>query len=285
MSTYDPGAPVPADAAPPELIPAGDMLRGAREAAGLSIAEVAQQLKLAPKQVIALEEGDFNNLPGRTFVRGFARNYARLLQLDQQAVIDALPGAAAGGGLDSPALHATTVSIGELPSEARARAAWFGWLLLVVIIVGAVYAGWQYLQGRSTPASTATPARPSSGSSAPAAATPTSAGTIALPGPGHDATASGANMEPPAPNAATGPAEATPLGFTVRGSSWIEVRDATGKLVMSRTLAGGQSESIGGVQPFEVVLGNAGDVAVTFNGQPVDIAPLPRANVARFKLP
>ena len=283
--TYDPAAPVPADAAPPELIPAGDMLRGAREAAGLSIADVAQQLKLHPKQVIALEEGDFNHLPGRTFVRGFARNYARLLQLDQQAVIDALPGAAAGGGLDLPALHATTVSIGELPSEARVRAAWFGWLLLVVIVVGAVYAGWQYLQGRSAPASGATPARPSSGSAGPAQAIPPAQGTIALPNPMRDAAAPGANAESATPNAATAPAEPTPLGFTVRGSSWIEVRDATGKLVMSRTLAGGQSESIGGAQPFEVVLGNAPDVMVTFNGQPVDIAPFTRANVARFKLP
>ena len=61
---------------------AGTLLRSAREAAGLSLDAVAQQLKLAPRQVRALEESDFAKLPGRTFVRGFVRNYARLLRLD-----------------------------------------------------------------------------------------------------------------------------------------------------------------------------------------------------------
>ena len=67
-------------------------LRMAREAAGLSIDAVAQQLKLAPRQVKALEDDDFAELPGRTFVRGFVRNYARLLRLDPEAVVAALPG-------------------------------------------------------------------------------------------------------------------------------------------------------------------------------------------------
>ena len=61
---------------------AGAQLRATREAFGLSLEEVAQQLKLAPRQVIALEDEDFAQLPGRTFVRGFVRNYARLLNLD-----------------------------------------------------------------------------------------------------------------------------------------------------------------------------------------------------------
>ena len=58
---------------------AGARLRDARMAAGLSIDAVAQQLKLAPRQVQALEDDDFAQLPGRTFVRGFMRNYARLV--------------------------------------------------------------------------------------------------------------------------------------------------------------------------------------------------------------
>ena len=61
---------------------AGAALRAAREAAGLSIDDVAQQLKLAPRQVQALEDDDYARLPGRTFVRGFVRNYARFVRLD-----------------------------------------------------------------------------------------------------------------------------------------------------------------------------------------------------------
>ena len=77
---------------------AGGMLRSAREAAGLSIDAVAQQLKLAPRQVKAIEEEDFSHLPGRTFVRGFVRNYARLVRLDTDTVIARAPRASRSRG-------------------------------------------------------------------------------------------------------------------------------------------------------------------------------------------
>jgi len=48
---------------------AGMQLRNAREAAGLSLEEAAQHLKLAPRQVKALEDEEFSLLPGRTFMR------------------------------------------------------------------------------------------------------------------------------------------------------------------------------------------------------------------------
>ena len=75
------GLPVAASAGP------GARLRAAREAAGLSLDQVAQQLKLAPRQVKALEDESFGELPGRTFSRGFVRNYARLLHLDAQDLL------------------------------------------------------------------------------------------------------------------------------------------------------------------------------------------------------
>ena len=68
----------------PETTTAGAYLRASREAAGLSVDVVAQQLKLAPRQVRAIEEDDYARLPGRTFVRGFVRNYARLLGIEAE---------------------------------------------------------------------------------------------------------------------------------------------------------------------------------------------------------
>ena len=61
----------------PEAQSAGTRLRLAREAAQLTLDDVAQQLKLARRQVVALESDDVAALPGPTFVRGFIRNYAR----------------------------------------------------------------------------------------------------------------------------------------------------------------------------------------------------------------
>lgn len=69
-------------AATPGEVSVGEQLRKGREACGLQVGEIAQTLKLGPRQVEALEAGDWQGLPGQTFVRGFVRNYARVVQLD-----------------------------------------------------------------------------------------------------------------------------------------------------------------------------------------------------------
>ena len=87
----------------------------------MSVDAVAQQLKLAPRQVRALEEGDFGHLPGRTFVRGFIRNYARLVRLDPEQVLGALPAGAATPALEAPTLQPTAPTMGELPTTRAVR--------------------------------------------------------------------------------------------------------------------------------------------------------------------
>lgn len=69
----------------------GKMLREAREQQELSIADVAGRIKFAPRQVEALEADDFARLPELAFVRGFVRSYARLLHLDDVALLKVLP--------------------------------------------------------------------------------------------------------------------------------------------------------------------------------------------------
>ena len=60
----------------------GGRLAEARKAQNLTTADVARQLKLSVWQVEALEAGGYQRLPGPIFVRGFIRNYARLVKLD-----------------------------------------------------------------------------------------------------------------------------------------------------------------------------------------------------------
>ena len=73
----------------------GQLLRAARLERGLSIDDVARQLRLSVRQVIALEEDDYSRLSSATFLRGFVRNYAKLLQMDAapllQRVQESLP--------------------------------------------------------------------------------------------------------------------------------------------------------------------------------------------------
>ena len=66
---------------------AGAQLKAQREALGWPVEQVADQLKLAPRQVIALEEGDMAALPNLAVVRGFVRAYAKVVRLDAAPLV------------------------------------------------------------------------------------------------------------------------------------------------------------------------------------------------------
>jgi len=174
----------------------GARLRAAREAAGMSLDQVAQQLKLAPRQVKALEEQDFAHLPGRTFTRGFMRNYARLLNLDAGGLLAGLPEADEAPALDRPALQATGAMIAELPAT-RARGPGFARWLIPLLLVGCVIAAaayeW-YGGGLGVPRETPSAATAKSEPAAQGAASPQATTTVALPNPLDSA----AKSEPPA---------------------------------------------------------------------------------------
>ena len=275
----------------------------------MSIDAVAQQLKLAPRQVKALEDGDFTHLPGRTFVRGFMRNYARLVRLDPETVLGALP-AAAAPTLDSPALHATAPTMGELPTTEPARHGWTRWAipLTLVAIIGAT-AAWEWMHpAAEAPHGAGKPTQPAVERATAASRAPEVIGTP-LPNPVLSASPSDAPAPAavaPAPsspngtggrNAATAeaaPASASvaaappmpeaPLTLAFRDFSWTEVKDRSGRVLLSRMNPGGTTQAISGSPPLDVVIGNAADVTLTWKGQRVDLAPYTRQNVARLTL-
>ena len=65
----------------------GKTLQSQREAMGWSVEQVADQLKLAPRQVVALEAGDYASLPSPAVTRGFVRAYAKLLKIDAAPLV------------------------------------------------------------------------------------------------------------------------------------------------------------------------------------------------------
>ena len=68
------------------------------------------------------------------------------------------------------------------------------------------------------------------------------------------------------------------------GPSWTEIRDRSGTLLISRLVAADAVEGVRGAPPFEVVLGNAHAVTLTYRGKTVDLTPHTRQNVARLTL-
>ena len=268
----------------------GSRLKSAREAAGLSLDQVAQQLKLAPRQVRALEDEDFAQLPGRTFARGFVRNYARLLNLDGDNLLSMLPDAAHAPALEAPALHPTGAMIAELPTASTPKTNLTRWLIplvLVACIVGAAAYEW-YRGGMGNPGEAAR-ASPEGSEKTALMAVPAQS-VIALPNPlanegkpaaeAPSATAAAVTAAA-ATNVAAASAEA-PLVLSFQGPSWTEIRDSRGQLLVSRLVGADSVEQVRGVPPFDIVLGNARVVTVVYLGKPLDLGPYTRRNVARL---
>ncbi|MGQ5521901.1 RodZ domain-containing protein [Chitinimonas sp. PSY-7] len=84
MSQDQAPAPPPSELVTPTT---GAILASHRRELGLSVEDVSAKLKLSCRQIEALETDRYDALPGNTFVRGFVRNYARLLQIDAQPLI------------------------------------------------------------------------------------------------------------------------------------------------------------------------------------------------------
>jgi cytoskeleton protein RodZ len=285
---------------------AGSTLRSAREAAGLSVDDVAQQLKLAPRQVRALEDDDFQHLPGRTFARGFARNYARFIQLDPDRVLALMPAGESAPALERPSFAAARRPMGEIPVERaahRSSAPRVLFLLLALVAVGAA-AYYEYVHKASEARREAAgvSGAESATTTIPAPQSLTTAGsTTTLPNPVAAESPTTATL--PTGEAAPGPAgtpdpAATPAGgsataakasdaalvLAFRGTSWAEVKDANGRVILQMTGGAGMTQTVTGTPPLELSLGNAPDVAVTFRGQSLDLAPFTRGVVARVAL-
>jgi cytoskeleton protein RodZ len=280
----------------------GSRLKSAREAAGLSLDQVAQQLKLAPRQVRALEDEDFAQLPGRTFARGFVRNYARLMNLDGNDLLSMLPDAAHAPALEAPALQPTGAMIAELPTASAPKTNFTRWLIplvLVACIVGAAayewYRGGLSPQGDASrsapPEPQATPAAPTSAKELPNPLAAGNPASEAAPAPAvregsaevAAAPIAGAPLVSPATAAAA--VSPAPLLLGYRGPSWTEIRDHDGQVLISRLVAAGSEQAIRGAPPFDIVIGNAHQVTLVYHGKPVDLSRYTRKNVARLRLP
>ena len=261
---------------------AGALLAAEREKQGLSRADVAQRLCMSASQVEALEAGDFSRLPTGPFLKGFARNYARLLGLDAEAVVGLvlrdLP-AAPPPTLAVPSQEIRFDPFGRKWSPAAVRASMVAMLVLVVG-VGSLY--WWLNVYPAKPVSVTAPAAAPAQAELPGLAPP-----IATPPADPSPPPAPAPAPEPTP-AAKAPAAAanglSRLRFVTLERTWVEVIDRSGERVASRHLEPGNVAEFLGRAPLQVAVGNAPAVRLTFNDREVDLAPHTRSAVARLTL-
>jgi cytoskeleton protein RodZ len=99
-------------------------------------------------------------------------------------------------------------------------------------------------------------------------------------GPTAPAAATAASL-PPTAAAASGPGV---VRFRLEGDAWIEVKDRDGNRIMNQLCKAGTEKSVQGIPPLQLVVGAASGVKVEWNGQPVNIVPFTKVDVARFTL-
>lgn len=297
----------------------GALLRQARERAGLHVATLAATLKVPVQRLEALEQGRFDVLPDATFTRALALSVCRVLKIDAAPVLAGLPAGQApdlGPARDTigaPMPRESAGTGGGTPSV-RERAPW--WVALVLVALAGVL--WFVLPNADdTPPATANGvAVTPPASDGPAAATPpagesTSAAPPATPaaassasgasmaaGPGGTATAPAAATTTAVPAAASTPttaeaqvpsappaATAGVLELRIRGgASWIQVTGASGRVWLQRNVQPGETLRFDEDLPLAVTVGRADVTEVVVRGQPFDLAPLARNNVARFEI-
>ena len=144
---------VTADVAPGRLLA---RLRAERK---LTVADVAQRLKYAVRQIEALEAEEFSRLPGTTFVRGMVRGYAKLLEIDAEPLLKSLE-ARQIPGTATVDLRAKRVPFPDGTRRRRGTRLYAVMSALVLVAVGGVLYEWHSgglpsLPKRSAPAEVA----------------------------------------------------------------------------------------------------------------------------------
>ena len=91
------------EATAPETGSVGSQLYAAREAAGLSLTEIATRTRVPIRHLEAIEASNYSALPGSTYTIGFTRSYAKALGLDETALLTELRQELAEGGYQNVA--------------------------------------------------------------------------------------------------------------------------------------------------------------------------------------
>jgi len=261
-------------------------LSQARQAQNLTTAEVARRLKLSVWQIEALESGQYQRLPGAVFVRGFIRNYARLLKLDPEELVHADTGLVP----QSAPLPETPPSR-DIPFPTAGAWRWRRYAAAAAVIV-AVLAIYEFFFS-DEPGTVMTPpgrvaALPSSKKPQPAVpskkpreaqATQPAAATVSSP---QIAPASPADVSQQRERIASPDEREVSLVF--EEESWVEIRDRNDQTIFSQLNQAGTTRRIRGVPPLQVVVGNAQGVRMTYAGRDIDLARHTKIDVARLTL-
>lgn len=247
----------------------GQKLTQAREILGLSIGEVAERLKLSARQIEALEQDDYSNLPESVFVRGFLRSYSRFLNLDENSIIADLDAALPK---IKEELKAEAVVKKTRPSKpttkVTAKMVGIGLVILVLAVVLAVQ-----LFGENKEALQHDVA----------------VGELVAPDTVYPAEIVSETIQENVASQASTPLqdtlEVSGLKITLGYRSHLRVLDVNGHELINQMVPSKSEHQIKGNGPFTVRIGYAKGATVQYNDKVIDIVAATHNNTAEFIVP
>ncbi len=282
-------------------------MRKEREKRGITLDEISVATKIGTRNLRAIEENEFNKLPGGIFNKGFVRAYARHLGMDEDQVVNEYLEASgeAKAAEEAEAQEVFPIQVVEKDKEKK-PAAWsvpWGALAVVLVVVALGFAVWGLYFGERQaeagnaaaqvpvqtspgPAPSEALPKPAAESSVPTVSPESSAPAASAPSTGPPPVPPSRNSERPAlqsaalgpatvtaptPASETAPADATgtfDVAIRARQDSWLNIT-ADGRVVMDGMLSADHDTLIRARERITVRAGNIGGVDVYFNGRPL----------------
>ena len=292
----------------------GAILRQLREKKNLTIAEVAGQMRLDPRLIEALETEDYKIFAADTYIRGYLRNYAKMLGINGDEIIALYQSNAPPPPEIIPNVkHPTQISSSDKPVKL------FSYLITLILVLLLIIwwrqSDFSFIKTFSlkkiTEITATTAAVEPMTSTTNAAvhvqeivpggnmkdqestpATAESSAADSSPQPSPPLTTMSAVLDTTAGSAVTARSgdedQAVPgpdsIHLKLKSDCWIEIRDRFDKKVFQDLARTGNDLRLNGFAPFRVELGNAQGVILEFNNKPYDPAPVTMRGIARFTL-
>jgi cytoskeleton protein RodZ len=294
--------------ADPAAVSAGRLLRAARDTCQLSVEQVAQQLNLDIRKVIALESDDYGALPPALYVKGYIRAIAGLLGVRADEVLAAYQRDCNSTADPELTPFASRPAVQLTSNSPRMRVITVGLIVILAALVGLWWQANHFLPGDKgvvAPPEPPAPAirriqpdDPAVGSYEASTAgdlqfadfvdADLSAAPVVPPADGITVDENSANDQAAAPAADRSDASADlaleQLTLTLSAASWIEITDGRAQRLYFDLAKPAQTIAVAGVPPFALVIGNAAGVALRFRDAAVDLRPFARQGVARLTL-
>lgn len=245
-------------------LPVGEILRRTRLHYDQSIPDIEKALRIRASQIEAIEVGNLDALPGRVYAIGFVRSYSEYLGLDGDKMVELFKRQAAGTA-PQPELNF------PIPANESQLPAW--WIMPVCILgVVAVFVFWfneNEVAQKAINEIPEVPARLQAPPEPETSALEASAEELAV------------QEGPEEPEIEEKPAEGIILN--IRQNSWVEIRDQSGKAMLSRVLSAGDQYYVPDRPDLTISIGNAGGVEIEVDGQA--LKPLGKTGKVLRRLP